>query len=161
MPITGTLRFRATSQTIRSASGLIAGPLSPPVMLPRIGRRRRQSIAMPTNVFTSETASAPASAAARAMATTSVTFGVSLAITGREQTPRTRRTIRPVTTGSVAKSRPPATLGQERFNSSPASPGSRPMRSAISTNSSWFFPAMLPMTAVGSVRKEGRCCSMK
>jgi hypothetical protein len=46
-PTTGTGTARATCQTIRSASGLIAGPLRPPVTLqrhgirPRLGRRPR------------------------------------------------------------------------------------------------------------------------
>ena len=80
-------------------------------------------MAMPTKVFTSDTASAPASAAAAAMGTMFVTFGVSLAISGRGQTARTPATTRRVTSGSVAKSTPPETFGQERFNSSAARPG--------------------------------------
>src|SRR5271168_3097494 len=82
----------ATSQTIRKAIGLIAGPESPPTSLARIGRRRRQLTAMPRTVLIRLTASAPASAAAAAIATMSVTFGVSLAIIGRGETERTRRT---------------------------------------------------------------------
>jgi hypothetical protein len=60
----------------------MAGPLNPPVTLPSTGRRRFQSMAMPTKVLTAETASAPPSAAAFAIAATSVTLGVSLAIRG-------------------------------------------------------------------------------
>jgi hypothetical protein len=102
---------------------LIAGPLSPPVTFPRIGCRRRQSTAIPTNVFTALTASAPPSAAAFAIAWMSVTFGVSFAISGNDgQTSRQRRTIRFVVSGLVAKSRPPDTFGHDRFSSSPASP---------------------------------------
>ena len=47
---------------------------------------------MARNVFTSDTASAPASSAARANDATSVTFGVSLGITGRRVTLRTALT---------------------------------------------------------------------
>ena len=46
---------------------MIAGPLRPPTSLARIGRRRRQSTAMPRNVLIRLTASAPPSAAARAI----------------------------------------------------------------------------------------------
>ena len=46
------------------------------------GRRVSTSIAIARNVFTSDTASAPASSAARANEATSVTFGVSFGITG-------------------------------------------------------------------------------
>ena len=48
--------------------GLMAGPLSPPMPWPSIGRRRRQSTAMPRQVLISERASAPPASAARAMA---------------------------------------------------------------------------------------------
>ncbi len=108
---------------------------------------------MPTNVFTSVRASAPASAAAFATGTMSVTFGVSFARIGSGQTSRTRRTIRPVSAGSMAKSVPPATFGHDRFSSRAANPASRPSMAAISTKSSSFSPAMLAMAAVGSVRK--------
>ena len=80
---------RATSQTIQSAIGLMAGPLRPPMSLARIGRRHRQSTAMPLSVLIRLTASAPASAAAAAIGTRSVTLGVSLAMTGSGQAART------------------------------------------------------------------------
>ena len=51
----------------RRAIGLMAGPLRPPITLPSIGRRRRQSIAMPRQVLMSEMASAPPAAAALAI----------------------------------------------------------------------------------------------
>ena len=60
----------------------MAGPLSPPTMFDSFGRRVSTSIAIARNVFTSETASAPASSAARANEATSVTFGVSFGMTG-------------------------------------------------------------------------------
>ena len=81
-------RARATSQTMRRAIGLMAGPLRPPMSLARIGRRRRQSTAMPWMVLIRLTASAPASAAAAAIGTMSVTFGVSLAMIGSGQARR-------------------------------------------------------------------------
>ena len=54
----------------------------------------------------------------------SVTFGVSLAMSGSGQTSRHAATMRRVTSGSVAKSTPPETLGHDRFSSSAARPGS-------------------------------------
>ena len=106
---------------------------------------------MPTNVLTSETASAPPSAAACAIGTMSVTFGVSLAISGSGQTSRHGA-------HDPARSRPdrwrspmpPATLGHERFSSSAPHSRSRPtkLRRHLG-NSSAVLPAMLPMIAVG------------
>ena len=75
---------------------------------------------------------------------------------GSGQTERTRWIILPVTSGTVAKSRPPATFGHERFSSSAANPGSRPIWAAISRNSASLLPAMFAMIAVGSVRRYGR-----
>ena len=118
--------------------------------------RLRQSIAMPTNVFTRDTASAPASAAACAIGTILVTFGVNFAMIGNGQTLRTPVTIRWVAAGSVAKSSPPETFGHDRFNSSPASPGSLPIFAAMSMNSLSVLPAMFAIIAVGSVRRYGR-----
>ena len=51
-------------------------------MFDSLGRRVSTSMAIARKVFTSDTASAPASSAARANDATSVTFGVSLGITG-------------------------------------------------------------------------------
>ena len=82
MPISGTFTARATCHTMRKATGLMAGPDNPPVTLASTGRRVFTSIAIPTNVLMSESASAPASTQALAMATTSVTLGESLTIRG-------------------------------------------------------------------------------
>ena len=83
IPTTGASIARATSRTIRRASGLMHGPESPPTPRPRTGARRFQSIAMPTYVLITLTQSAPALTAACAMGRTSVTLGDSFAIRGR------------------------------------------------------------------------------
>ena len=119
---------------------------------------------MPTNVLTSDTASAPPSAAALAIGTMSVTFGVSLAMSGRSgQTSRQRRTMPLRSPPGRWRSRARrTTFGHDRFSSSPASPArSADACAAIATNSSSVLPAMLPMIAVGSVRRYGRWWAMK
>ncbi len=63
--MTGTRAVRATCQTIRKATGLMAGPDSPPVMLASRGRRVSISIAMPVIVLIRESASAPPASALR------------------------------------------------------------------------------------------------
>src|SRR5271157_5218346 len=98
---------------MRRATGLMAGPLRPPMSLDRTGRLRRQSTAIPLMVLIRLTASAPASAAAAAMGTMSLTFGVSLAMIGKGQALFTRRTSRPTAPASTPRSRPWLTLGQE------------------------------------------------
>ena len=103
----------------------MAGPERPPVTLAIFGRRVRTSIAMPTSVLMSESASAPASSAARAIARMSVTFGDSFGMTGRPVASRAAFTTWYVSFGSVEKSSPPATLGHETFNSMPATPPGR------------------------------------
>jgi len=145
------------SWTSRCASGLIAGPLSPPVTLAMRGRRVSASMAMPTKVFTAETASAPASRQARANATMSVTLGDSLMISGKS--PMARRTApvtRPVWAGSVAKWMPPSlTLGQETLSSSAASPSAPASRRAASTYSSTLPPSTLAMMVAPVARSGG------
>ncbi len=108
---------------------------------------------MPRRVLIRLTASAPASAAAAAIGTTSVTFGVSLAMTGSGHRDRTRRTSRPTAAALMPRSRPWLTFGQEMFSSTAARPGSAPSRSAIATNWSSSSPAMLAITAVPTVRR--------
>src|SRR6185437_8071233 len=82
MPMTGISTVCAASYTMRRAIGLIAGPLKPAVMLEMRGLRVLASMAMPTKVFTSETASAPAFSADLAMAAMLVTLGESFTISG-------------------------------------------------------------------------------
>ena len=82
MPMTGILTVCATCHTILSATGFMAGPDNPPVMLARIGLRSSISIAIPVSVFINETASAPLLSTASAIAAMSVTLGVSFAMIG-------------------------------------------------------------------------------
>ena len=97
--------------------------------LPSIGRRRRQSIAMPRHVLISEMASAPPAAAALAMAGMLVTLGVSLAMIGvAGRRGGNRRRAARTEPASVPKSTPPDTFGQEMLSSTaamPARPSSR------------------------------------
>ena len=92
MPITGIFTVCRHSCTMRTAIGLIAGPLRPPTTFEIFGLRVSTSITIARNVLTSDTASAPASSAARANDATSVTFGVSFGITGSDVTLRTALT---------------------------------------------------------------------
>src|SRR5260370_990347 len=70
-----------------------------------------------------DTASAPAASTARATATMSVTFGVSLTISGSRVTARTAEVSSAARSGSTPTGRPLATCGHEMFSSSPATPG--------------------------------------
>ena len=87
---------------------------------------------MPRKVLTRLTASAPPSAAAPAIATMSVTFGVSLAITGKRADladPTHQAADR--ASASIPRSSPWLTFGHETLSSTAARPGSSPSISAI------------------------------
>ncbi len=85
----------------------------------------------------------------------SVTFGVSLARIGTDDTALAPATTRSHIRGSAPKSTPWLTFGQEIFNSSAAIPATAFSRSAISTNSSCVRPAMLTMIGTPSVERYG------
>ena len=162
MPMIGTLTARATSQTMRSATGLIAGPERPPVMLASTGRRFLRSIAMPIRVLISDSASAPASTQACAMATMSVTLGESLTISGFLVTARQALTTLAAHAGSVPKTIPPClTLGHEMFISSAAISGISSRRRAISAYSSMVPPKKLAIAGVSTERRKGTLLAMK
>ena len=146
MATTGISTERATSQTMRMAMGLMAGPERPPMPVPSPGLPVRQSTAMPSRVLISDTASEPPSAEARAMSAMSETFGDSFVMTGRRVAERTSLTRRCTTSGSRPKGRsPPSTLGHEMFSSSPSTPSQASSCPAISPNSPVHVPAMLTM----------------
>ena len=80
-------------------------------------------MAIARNVLTSETASAPASSAARANEATSVTFGVSLGISGRVVTLRTAAVTCAVPARLHPNWMPPSLMfGHEMFSSMAATP---------------------------------------
>jgi len=83
IPMIGSATAWAACQTMRTATGRMAGPERPPVVLASFGRRVCTSMAIPTSVLMRESASAPASAAALAIARMSVTLGESLGMMGR------------------------------------------------------------------------------
>ena len=93
-PMTGMRTARAASWQRASASGLMAGPESPPVARPRRERRRARSTAMPTKVLQAVTASAPPCSQARARSPTEVTSGESLAMSARRVSGRRRASVR-------------------------------------------------------------------
>src|SRR5664280_2151741 len=102
IPTTGTCgRASATSATMRSAIGLIAGPQRPPVRLPRNGLSVSRSRTIALNVLTSDIPSDPASTAARATAVTSLTLGVSLVRSRRRVSGRTAPTTAAEAAGSA------------------------------------------------------------
>ena len=82
MPTMGILTAFAHCHTIRTATGLIAGPDMPPVLLARAKLLRRMSIFIPVSVLIREIASAPPASAAFAISVMSVTFGLNFIITG-------------------------------------------------------------------------------
>jgi len=118
LPITGILTALHVSQTMRKAMGLMAGPDSPAVTLEIRGLRVSASIAMATNVFTSEMASAPASSATRAICGMLVTLGDSFTITGRVAIFFTALTTSDSMRGSVPNAIPPhAVFGHDTLSS--------------------------------------------
>ena len=83
MPMIGTPGSASrTCQMQRTATGLIAGPDSPPVRPASCGCMVSVSITMPSSVLIIDRPSAPADTHALAIATMSVTSGDSLAKTG-------------------------------------------------------------------------------
>src|SRR5579884_2336246 len=83
LTLTGILPARYDGWTIRTATGLIAGPERPAVTLETRGVRVSTSMAIPTKVLTSVRPSAPPFSAARASKVMSVTFGESFTNKGR------------------------------------------------------------------------------
>src|SRR5260370_42406483 len=101
-----------------SAIGLMAGPLSPAVMLEIRGLRFSASMAMATKVFTREMASAPAFSADLAMAGMLVTFGESFTINGRREAPLQLATRSSRIARALPKPKPPRRgVGQETVHS--------------------------------------------
>src|SRR3984893_4490533 len=144
------------SYTIRTAMGLMAGPLRPPTMFESFGRRVSTSMTMARNVLTRDTASAPASSAARANDATSVTFGVSLGITGNRVTFRTALTTANVPVRLQPKVIPPSLMfGHEMLSSMAATPSASDRMRASSTYSSMVVPQMLTMTVACLTRSSG------
>ena len=116
---------------------------------------------MPWSVLISVTASAPPSAAPRATAAMSLTLGVSLAITGRLVAARTPATTSRQVAGSLPRSTPWLTLGQETLSSRAAIPATPSSRRASATNSAAFAPAMLTITGAPQPARNGNCFSRK
>ena len=115
MPSSGTSTALRTSHIMRSATGFTAGPDRPPTPRASTGRRRSASMAMPSSVLMSESASAPAATAARAI---SVTLGVSFTMSGRFVAARQRDTTASTLSVHVPMVMPPAsTFGHEMFTS--------------------------------------------
>ncbi len=119
IPMTGMLTARQVCHTIRSATGFIAGPDSPPVLFATLNVLFFTSILMPVMVLISESASAPPASAAFAISVMSVTFGVSFMETGCAAFFFISFVMYSTMRGSCPKAIPPcSTLGQEMLTSS-------------------------------------------
>ena len=130
MPMTGSETARHACHTMRTAMGRMAGPDTPPVIVPVAVRLASTSMTMPLKVFIAEMAVAPPASDARAISPIDVTLGVSFAITGPWNRSDTPRITRSTMWGSEPISRPPASrFGQEMLTSRPATPSS-PFRRA-------------------------------
>ena len=126
------------------------------------GRRDSTSMTIARKVFTSETASAPASSDARANEATSVTFGVSFGMIGSRVTLRTALTTSNVPVRLQPKVMPPSLMfGQEMFSSIAATPSASDRIRATSTYSSSVVPQMFTMTVAPRARSSGSFSSMK
>ncbi len=161
MPMIGIVIACRHSYTIRTAIGLMAGPLRPPTIFDSFGRRVSTSMAIARNVLTSDTASAPASSAARANDDTSVTFGVSFGTIGSRVTFRTADTTSNVPLRLHPNVMPPSLmLGHEMFSSRAATPSASERIRASSTYSSSVVPQMLTMTVAWRARSSGSFSAM-
>ena len=137
--------------------GRIAGPETPPVIVPVTVRWLSTSMTMPDRVLMAEMAVAPPCSEAFAMSAMLVIFGVSLAMTGPSNRSDTPRTTRSTLVGLAPISMPPASrFGQEILTSSPATPGSPFRRSARRSYSSIPNPPMLTMTGESYFVYSGR-----
>ena len=135
----------------------MAGPLRPPITLLSTGRRVSTSMAIARNVFTSETASAPASSAARANADTLVTLGVSFGISGRRVALRTALTTSNVPCRLQPNWIPPSLMfGHEIFSSMAPTPSASERMRDTSTYSSSVTPHTLTITTACRSRSFGR-----
>ena len=104
---------------MRTATGLMAGPDMPPVLLASTKLRLWMSIFMPVRVLIRDSASAPPASAARAISVMSVTLGVSFMMTGCFATRFTASVTFCTIAGSWPKAFPPSwTFGQEILISS-------------------------------------------
>ena len=98
-------------------------------------------------MFTSDTASAPASSAARANDATSVTFGVSFGMSGSRVTLRTALTTSKVPFRLQPNWMPPSLMfGHEMFSSIAATPSASDKIRDTSTYSSSVVPQTLTIT---------------
>src|SRR5581483_10868174 len=131
-PITAILTARAHWKTWRSTIGLIAGPESPPMMLPRQGLNVFTSIAIDRMVLATTTASAPSASAARATSGMLPVFGVSLTHSGSLVAVRSSRVTCSVAGTLMAKALPSSSMfGQEMFASIAATPGIESSRARL------------------------------
>ncbi len=134
----------------------MAGPDSPPWLLPITGARFSISIAMPIRVLITANPSVPASIQRRAFSVISVWLGDSLVISGLRVTARQAATTRADMSGSLPKVTPPSlTFGQEILISM-ASIGESSKRRVTSAYSSTVDPETLAKKRVSLKSSEGR-----
>ena len=161
IPITGIATRAATAWTCCSAIARTAGPETPPVVPPSHGPPPPGSSAMPLSVLISETASAPASWAAAATASGSLAFGVSLTISGRSESVRTRSTALAVSAGSAPITSPVSTFGQETLSSIIDTSVRSPTAATSSASSSRLKPITETTSGTGSSASWGRSSARK
>jgi alpha-L-fucosidase 2 len=102
---------------MRKAMGLMQGPDNPPVTVESKGFRDSTSMAIPKNVLTSETASAPSASTALAISAISVTLGDSFTMSVLGYILRTACVTRAAEAADVPKAIPPSlTTSRYRVN---------------------------------------------
>ncbi len=143
---------------MRTATGLIPGPLSPPVRLAMRNVLVSMSIAMPGIVLIRDIISLPASTTQRAKSPIRVTFGLSFVMSGKLVAARTADTTLAACPRSVPKAMPPSLIfGHEMLISSAAMPfRSCSSRAATSTYCSIVRPQILTNTGQSTLRKKGK-----
>ena len=151
----------AVCHTMRSATGFTAGPEKPPTFLASTAFLFFRSMRIPRSVLMRETASAPPASTALAISTISVTFGVSLIITGFFDIFFTSSVTRAAMAGSVPKAMPPPlTLGQEILISNMEISGQSLSIRTASQYSSILCPAIFVMIFVSNRERNGSSASL-
>ena len=117
-PTTGIFTAFATCQTILTATGFTAGPLSPPVPMLSLEQRFSMSMDIPIKVLMSDTESAPSASTAFAISVMLVTLGDNFTMSVLEYLCLTAFTTLAAPAQVTPKAIPPSfTLGHEMLSS--------------------------------------------
>ncbi len=156
MPTIGMLTAAATARSWATATGLTAGPESPPCPAAMPGFPVAGSIALALSVLISETASAPPCSAAAATSAGFATLGVSFTINGFSLSGRSASSSASVSLGCSPTIRPECTFGHETLSSIAATSSLSPTPLTSRANSSCPVAITETISGTGSCASSGR-----